>query len=131
MMTQRKITFALKKINSSKQQGNYTEALIKNYHLNLNLIKYIFNNCSATKSTQNKKFRVLVEELIDELNANPHYKSIISKTSLKQILPWALKMEVFFKTLKLKQPSNTKILLHDSEHILAILTISVAKISLN
>ena len=130
-MTPRKITFALNKINTSKQQGNFTEALIKNYHLNLSLVKYLFSKCSDTKSAENKKLKILLEELIEELDTKPHCKRIITKTSLKQILPWALKMEVFFKTLKIKEPNNTKLLLNESEHILAILNISAAKISLN
>ncbi|MDX2172607.1 MAG: hypothetical protein SFY56_05760 [Bacteroidota bacterium] len=130
-MTQRKITLALKKINTSKLQGNFTEALIKNYHLNLSLVKYLFSKCSETKSAENKKLRILIEELIEELDINPNCKRIISKNSLKQILPWALKMEVFFKSIKIKEPTNTKLLLNESEHILAILNISAAKISLN
>lgn len=130
-MTQRKITLALKKINTSKQQGHYTEALIKNYHLNLSIVKYLFSKCSETKSAERKKLRILIEELIEELDANPKCKRIISKNSLKQILPWALKMEVFFKSLKIKEPTNTRLLLNESEQILAILNISAAKISLN
>ena len=127
-MTQRKITFALKKINTSKQQCNYTEALVCNYHLNLDLLKYIFSHCSTTKSEQNKKASVLVEELLNELDKNPQCKGIISKKSLKEILPWAIKMDAYYKFIKHKQPSNTKLLLNDGEHILGILNISANKI---
>jgi len=127
-MTQRKITFALKKINTSKQQCNYTEALVRNYHLNLDLLKYIFSHCSTTKSEQNKKASVLVEELLNELDKNPQCKGIISKKSLKEILPWAIKMDAYYKFIKHKQPSNTKLLLNDGEHILGILNISANKI---
>ena len=127
-MTQRKITFALKKINTSKQQQNYTEALVRNYHLNLDLLKYIFSNCCATKTEHNKKASVLISELLRELDKNSHRRSLISKKSLKEIMPWALKMEAFFKFLKHKQPSNTKLLLNEGEKILAILNISANKI---
>lgn len=127
-MTQRKITFALKKINASKLQNNYTEALVRNYHLNLDLIKYIFAHCSSTKSEQNKKVSVLVSELLNELGKNPRCRSIISKKSLKEILPWALKMDAFYKFIKHKQPNNTKLLLNEGEQILAILNISANKI---
>lgn len=129
-MTQRKVLFALKKINSSKQQGNFTEALIKNYHLNLHLVKYIFSNCCASKTTFNKKLSILLNELLYEIENHPNIKCVISKKSIKQILPWALKMELFFKLLKIKEPANTKLLLTESESVLAILSISSAKISL-
>lgn len=128
-MTQRKIAFALKKINTSKKNGDFTEALIKNYHLNLSLAKYIFSKCCETKSSENKKLSIIIEELIKESEIKPANKTVISKQSLKLILCWAIKMDVFFKQLKLKEPNNIKLLLSESEHILAILNISAAKIS--
>ncbi len=127
-MTQRKISFALKKINESKQQQNFTEALVRNYHLNLELLKYIFSYCCATKSEHNKKISILISQLVNELDVKPQFKGVITKKSLKTIMPWALKMEAYYKFLKHKQPSNTKLLLNDGEHILAILNISANKI---
>jgi hypothetical protein len=72
----------------------------------------------------------LLNELLYEIENHPNIKSVISKKSIKQILPWALKMELFFKLLKIKEPANTKLLLTESESVLAILSISSAKISL-
>ncbi len=130
-MTQRKILFALKKIELAKQHGFFAEALLKNYHLNLQLLKFIFAYCSLTKSTQNKKAKILIAELNAELNTNPKLKAIISKKSLKNINHWVLKIDLFFKTLKLKEPSNTKILLAEGEQVLGILNISANKIFSN
>ena len=127
-MTQRKVLFALKKIELAKQHGFFTEALIKNYHLNLQLLKFIFSYCSTTKSIQDKKTKLLLVELTKELNTNPQLKAIISKKSLKNINPWVLKIDLFFKTLKLKEPANIKLLLAEGEQVLGILNISASKI---
>ncbi len=127
-MTQRKILFALKKIELAKQQGFFAEALLKNYHLNLQLLKFIFAHCSVTKSVHNKKVKIIIAELNTELNTNPRLKAIISKKSLKNINHWILKIDVFFKTLKLKEPANTKDLLAEGELVLGILNISATKI---
>ncbi len=130
-MTQRKILFTLKKIELAKQHGFFTEALINNYRLNLGLLKFIFSHCSSTKSSEGKKAKTLIAELNTELKTNPQLKAIISKKSLKSISHWILKIELFFKTLKLKEPANTNDLLAEGEQVLGILNISATKIFSN
>ena len=130
-MTQRKILFALKKIELAKQHGFFTEALINNYRLNLGLLKFIFSHCSSTESSEGKKAKILIAELSAELKTNPQLKATINKKSLKSINHWVLKIDLFFKTLKLKEPSNTKILLAEGEQVLGILNISANKIFSN
>ncbi len=127
-MTKTKITLALKKIEATKQYRCFNEALITHYHLNIEVLKFISLKLNPDKTTKNIKPKDILNDLISIINNEAASKSIISKKNLKILKPWLNKMEVFFKTLKIKNPLNTKSLLVESEKIFAILNISLAKI---
>jgi hypothetical protein len=127
-MTRRQIILAQKKIEKSKSDGYFLEALIKNYHLNLEILKFISFKINPDKSTKNLKAKELLSLVIDEIHAQPKSKIIISKKNLKMLKPWLVKMDFYLKTLKMKSPTNTKSLLHECEKIFAVLNISLAKI---
>lgn len=79
------------------------------------------------RSLKDKKVKQLVQELLEHSNSDSGMKMIISKKSIKSLKPWLAKTEIFFKTLKLKQPSNIQSLQSETEKIFAILNISANK----
>lgn len=126
-MTERKIIYALNRFQQCRDNGFYLESLLNLYHLNINILRFIalrvnIKNPGDTKPTE------LLEELILEADIKPGLKSIIAKKNLKTLRPWLAKMDLFFKQLKRKQPSDTKVLLQESEHIFTILKISATKL---
>jgi len=127
-MTQRKIVYALKRIKSCKENGFVLEALLQNYHLNLDVIKYLLTTFAVNYSVDGKKIKVIVRDFLEEISVNPKLKSVLNKRNLKVVKPWLRKMDLFFKTLKIKQPANTKALQLESEKIFSILNISAAKL---
>jgi hypothetical protein len=127
-MTERKITYAWNRINACKQNGFLTEALLKNYHLNLDIIRYILATYSLDYSVKDKKIKVIVDDFTEEINVNPKLKSILNKKNLKIVKPWLNKMDAYFKALKYANPYNTKSLQQESEKIFALLNISVNKL---
>lgn len=129
IMTQRKITTALKKIDLTFQNGNSIEALILNYHLNITLIKLICSNSELTGFNKDKKIKKILTELSKELCTNQKLKGIISKTNLKMVKVWLNKMDVFFKLLKHNYPSNSKVLFQETQKITGVLNISAHKIT--
>ncbi len=127
-MTERKIQFALKRIVSSREKGYYPEALIRTYHLNLEILRYILATCVEDYHAKDKKVKVLVADLAHESEKNASLHTILSKKNLKAIKPWLGKMEVFFKTLKHKLPANSRALQQEGEKIAGLLNISVNKL---
>ena len=127
-MTERKISYAYKKIESCKKEGYLLEALIRNYHLNIHLIKYILESSDSTFLIKGKKIKAIVYEFFEQISMNPGLRSLINKKTLKIVKLWLEKMEVFYKKLKLEQPSNVKELQHEAEKILGILNISANKL---
>lgn len=127
-MTQRKTTAALKKIESIFKNGFVLEALLENYHLNVDLLKLICTKSDVTKNDSNKKIKNLISELSKEIDENQKLKSVISKKNLKIVKVWVEKMDVFFKVLKHQYPTNSKNLFHETQKISAILNISAHKI---
>jgi len=127
-MTNRKILLALKKIEVSYADGYVIEALIANYHLNLNLLRFICSVSDAIKFKEEKKVKNLIIQLSEEIDNNQKLKTIISKKNLKFFKVWLSKTELYFKTLKYKLPSNTKTLFLETQKITGILNISVNKI---
>ena len=127
-MTQRKILFALKKIDDATAKNFWLEALLNNYHLNVDLLKLIYSTSALTNTVEEKKLKLIITELCDEIDKNPALKTIIAKKNLKIVKVWTSKMDEFFKTLKHKQPSNTKLLFGETQKIFAILNISAHKI---
>jgi len=127
-MTQRKTTSALKKIESNFNNGFILEALLENYHLNIDLLKLICTKADLPGSDTEKKIKNIVSELSNEIDKNQKLKSVISKKNLKIVKVWVAKMDAFFKILKHKRPSNSKTLFHETQKISGILNISAHKI---
>jgi hypothetical protein len=126
-MTQRKTTSALKKIESNFNNGFVLEALLENYHLNVNLLKLICTKFEIT-GCDDKKIKSIVTEISNEIDSNQDLKTVISKKNLKIVKVWVAKMDVFFKALKHKNPSNCKTLFHETQKITGVLNISAHKI---
>lgn len=127
-MTEKKVAYALNKIKACKEKGFMMEALLRTYHLNVELIKYILSACSDDYLVKDKKAKAVFHRFLEEVPVNPKLKAVLNKKNVKVMKPWLDKMDVFFKTLKLKQPLNVKILLAEAEKIMAILNISAAKL---
>lgn len=127
-MTERKFQYTIKKIGTCREQGYYTEALIRNYHLNLDVIRYILSTCVAEYSVKDKKIKTIVNDFISETMVNAELNSILNKKNLKIVKPWLEKMEVFFKTIKHKLPANTRLLQQETEKITGLLNISLIKL---
>lgn len=127
-MTEKKISYALNRIRSCKENGFVLEALLKSYHLNLDVIKYILADAIKGYSFKDKKIKVIVHEFMEEISVNPKLKSIMNKKNLKIVKPWLHKMDEFFKALKTGQPANTKTLQAETEKIFGILNISLSKL---
>ena len=127
-MTQRKTTLALKKIESNFKNGYTLEALLQNYHLNIGLIKLICTKSEVKDADNDKKVKGIINELAKEIDENQKLKTIISKKNLKIVKVWVGKMDVFFKTLKHKYPTNSKTLFLETQKVSGILNISAHKI---
>ena len=127
-MTEKKITAELKKIDSTSKKGFILEALLANYHLNVDLLKLIYTRSGLSGSVNDKKIKAIISELCIEIDKNTTLKTVIAKKNLKIVKVWALKMDTFFKALKHKQPENTKALFNETQKIFAVLNISAHKI---
>lgn len=127
-MTERKIVYALGRIKSCKEQGFFLEALIKSYHLNVDLIKFMLSSAVPSYSTKDKKIKMIVQEFLKEIETNAKLKSILNKKNLKTVKPWLDNMDAFFKALKLQYPANVKALQSDTEKVFGILNISANKL---
>lgn len=126
-MTERKIAYAFSRIKASKENGFILEALLKNYHLNIDIIRYLLSSSVKDYPVKDKKIKSVVQDFMEEIPANAKLKTIINKRNLKVVKPWLQKMEAFFKALKSGQPANTKALQAETEKIFGILNISVNK----
>ncbi|MES2680042.1 MAG: hypothetical protein V4635_09165 [Bacteroidota bacterium] len=118
----------MNRIKTCKENGFVMEALLKNYHLNLDIIKHILGTYSLDYSVEGKKIKTIINDFLEEISVNPQLKSILNKKNLKVVKPWLEKMDLFFKTLKLKPPANTNALLAETEKIFSILNISISKL---
>jgi hypothetical protein len=127
-MTGRKITYNLNRIKSAKREGYELEALIKSYHLNLDLIKYLLKSAISSYSFKDKKIKVIVNDFIKAIANDPQLKAIINKKSLKAVKTWLDKTDAFFKAMKTELPKNTSSLQQETEKIFGILNISANKL---
>ncbi|MDI1356202.1 MAG: hypothetical protein PSX36_14895 [bacterium] len=127
-MTQRKITYALNKIKVAKKAGFHIEALIRSYHLNVELLRYMMLIANPEHSAKDKKIKVLVKHFQQEISLHPELKSIIHNKSLKSLTPWLVKMDQFFKAAKLSHFFETNALQQETEKIFGILNISANKL---
>jgi hypothetical protein len=127
-MTGRKITYSLNRIKMAKQDGYALEALIKSYHLNIDLIRYLLKAAIPSYSFKDKKIKSIVNDFLTVVRENPQLKSIINKKSLKAVKTWLAKTDTFFKTMKTELPKNTSSLQQETEKIFGILNISANKV---
>jgi hypothetical protein len=130
-MTERKITYALNRIKSCKEAGYSTEALIRSYQLNVDLLRYIISQSDDDKTQQDKKVKALVKHLLEKATSDSRLKTIVSKKSFKALKPWLTKMDEFFKALKMCHAFNAKPLQSETEKIYGILKISANKLIVN
>jgi len=127
-MTEKKVLLELKKIDTASKKGFIIEALLINYHLNIDLLKLIYSKSALTKPTTDKKIKIIISELSAEIDKNAQLKTVIAKKNLKIVKVWASKMDLYFKSLKHKSPENSKSLFNETQKIFAILNISAHKI---
>ena len=127
-MTEKKITYTLNKIKACKKEGYHLEGLIRSYHLNVDLIKFILTSSSPGHSFENKKMKAIVAEFLEEVTTNEKLRTIINKKSIKTLKPWLTKMDGFFKSLKTHSPSGLESLQDETEKIYGILKISANKL---
>jgi len=127
-MTEKKITYALARIKACKQNGYPLEGLLKSYHLNVDLIKFVLVSASPGYSVENKKIKIIVNEFLKEIDTNATLKTIINKRSIKSLKPWLSKIDHFLKGLRLHYPSNFSALQDETEKIFGILKISANKL---
>jgi len=127
-MKQGQINITLKKIEKSKKNGCLIEALLANYHLNIEILKFISLKINPDFLVKNVKPKEILNALIPVVNNEHSSKAIINKKNLKILKPWLTKMDTFFKILKIKSPSGVKHLILESERIFSVLNISLAKI---
>jgi hypothetical protein len=127
-MTASKIKTLHHKISACKKSGCFNEALIISYHHNLELILFILDKAVPNYPAANKKINTICKDLFEEISVNPKLKSIITKKNFKGVKVWLKDMDLYFKTLKLKLPNNSKHLLTESEGVHAVLNISVKKL---
>lgn len=127
-MTEKKVTYALNRIKTCKEKGFILEALLRTYHLNVELIKYILSTCSEDYLVKDKKIKAIFHRFEEEVAVNARLRAVLNKRNLKTLRPWFGKIDTYFKALKLRQPSNTKALQAESEKIMALLNISASKL---
>ncbi|MCE3260017.1 MAG: hypothetical protein K0S12_1658 [Bacteroidetes bacterium] len=118
----------MRKIDHCKKKGFYLEALVNNYHLNVDILRLISDKYTKENEAEKIKAKRMLANLLNAVNDQPALKSTINRRNLKTVKPWFSKMDGFFKTIKVQPPSNTKTLLTEGEKIFAILQISATKI---
>ena len=124
----KKISYALIRIKQCKADKYTLEALLRTYHLNIDLFRFIISKTAPEYSFEGKKVKEIVKEFQQEALTNVALKPFITKRSIKSLKPWLLKMDVFFKQIKLAEPLNIQVLQSESEKICGILKISVHKL---
>ena len=127
-MTQRKIAYALSQIKVCKENGFFLEAFIKSYHLNIELMKFILSKSKPKYEFSGKKIKIILNDFLNEISNDQNLKSIINKKNLKIVKPWLIKVDAYFKDLKLGTLINTKPLLSENEKVFGILNISITKL---
>lgn len=129
-MTEKKIIYALSRIKQAKENKYPLEALLRAYHLNIELIKLIILKASPKYDFKGKKVKELLNACQNEVNTKSELRSIITKRSIKSCKAWLLKMDSFFKSLKLHPPTNYSLLQSETEKICGILKLSSTKLLL-
>ncbi|MEI6019500.1 MAG: hypothetical protein WCR21_00085 [Bacteroidota bacterium] len=129
-MTKRQVLIAKTKIDFCKKEKNNLEALIRIYHLNMDLLCFIVESSIPNLSLHNKKNKEILELFSLELEVNSNLKTIISKKSSKPIKAWFKQMDVFIKALKRKVPQKITVLMQQGESNFLLLNMSANKLFL-
>jgi len=125
-MTTRKILNVTKRIEVLRSNNAQLEALILSYHLNYNLLKFLYTKLRAD-NPDSSKLKLIITDFESQLEQNPDLKRILSKKNFK-IAKFALvKTEAILKALKSKLPANTSKLLLENINANHLLSISVNK----
>ena len=103
------------------------EALIRTYHLNLDIIRFLLSSTVPDQNFSDKKGKELLIDLVKSIDDYPKLKTLITKKTAKSLKLWLGKMDLFFKSLKTKQPTGLGGLQSETEKILALLNISLSK----
>jgi hypothetical protein len=127
-MTTRKVNTAMNMVTSASDKGFYLEALLRTYHMNLSLMKHILASGSSGAATEGKKLKPFLKKFFKNHKRSEKLKSTISSQSVKSLQVWLEKTDTFFRTLKMRQPANTKQLLEESTRIAGMLSISLNKV---
>ncbi len=128
-MTERKVTLAMTKITKALEQGYMHEALLRQYLLNVELLRYIVGNLSGDEQVADKKLIQVVKHFCVEVSTHPEHRIIIHPRSLKSIKPWAREMNNYFKGLKQGHPlAGEEKLIKTSQVIFTLLHMSASKL---
>jgi hypothetical protein len=127
-MTNKKIKEEVKKVKACARKGCEIEALLRQYHLNIGLIRYLVDKSSNKQDSIKRKPKQLLRLFIDEHPGNDAMRSLINKRSLKSVRIWMKSMDLFFKKLKSGDPGNAKELLEKAEKVFVLLIIPANKI---
>src|SRR5690349_2638495 len=120
-MTEKKISYALSKIKSCKENGFGMEALLRTYQLNIEIMRFLHRATAPSSELKDKKVKTLLKGFMNELDSQPEFKSIIHKRSLKSLKPWLVKMDEYFHQLKTGANPSPKSLQSESEKIFGLL----------
>ena len=118
----------MNRVTSAKDKGFYQEALLQAYHMNISLMKHILARASSRPVKEEKKLKPFLKRFFKTHKNSEKLKSTINSRSVKSIQVWLDKTDQFFKTLKIRQPANTKQLLEESTRIAGLLNISLNKV---
>lgn len=128
-MTERKVNLALTKVKLASEGGYGHEALIRQYLLNLALLRFIVGRLSKDEAIHHKKLSPLVRQFCDEVRQDEQFRIIIHPRTLKAIIPWTRVMNAYFKGMKQgilhKSPHE---LLNSSQVIFTLLHTSASKL---
>ncbi len=131
-MTERKVTLAMTKITKAHEMGCLHEALLRQYLLNVELLRYIVGHLSEDKDVADKKLLQVVKQFCVEVTTHPELRIIIHPRNLKAVKPWAREMNGYFKGLKQGHlVATTEKLIKDSQVIFTLLHHSASKLFLS
>lgn len=128
-MTTRKVNTAMNKVTSARDKGFYQEALLRTYHMNISLMKHLLSKTAPRSGSDVKKLKPFLKRFFKAHKNSEKLKSTINSRSVKSIQVWLEKTDSFFKTLKMRQPTNTRQLLEESTRIAGLLNISLNKLN--
>jgi hypothetical protein len=127
-MTKKGIESAVKKITQCKEQGHYLEALIRTYHLNSQLVRFLLESSVPHLSLQNKKVKEVMSLFSLEIEMNSKLKTLMTKKNLKPVKQWLKQMDEFFKSLKSTYPKTFQTHQNQGDAVFKLLNLSANKL---